>query len=240
MDLSNPVSAIVARIDARIYEVFSRSAAPVSGLKMASLINNASYPGVLAAMNRMVDQGILLMEPEGAAKLYRANREHILWPAIQAAVAAANGAMAALQKRIGRLLKEHVGVKVANEITLAVIGPVAQRKGAPDSDLDLLGIFPMHLDPEVIEAYAKTLDQRVRRWSGNGCNMTVVSTKQLNDMFTAEDPLIETWREEAVTFHGVDLRKRLTMLIPKAPKVPKSPKAPKVLEATPPEASSGE
>jgi hypothetical protein len=227
MDLSHPVSAVIVRIDARIYEIFSRSAAPVSGLKMTSLIGDASYAGVMAALNRLLDQGILLMEQDGAANMYRVNREHVLWPAISAAVAAANGAMEVLQNRIGRLLKEHLGVKIANEVTLAVIGPVAQKKGAPDSDLDVLGIFPMHLDPEVIEAYAGVLDQRMRRWSGNGCTLTIVSTKQLNDLFTAEDPLVDVWREEAVTFHGVDLRKRLTMMIPKAPKVPKAPRVPK-------------
>jgi hypothetical protein len=226
VDLSNPVSAIVVRIDARIYEIFTRSAAPVSGLKMTSLIGDASYAGVMAALNRLLDQGLLLMETDGAANMYRANREHILWPAISAAVAAANGALAELQKRISKLLREHVGAAVANEITLAVIGPVARRQGEPDSDLDLLGIFPMHLDPEVIEAFAATLGQRVRRWSGNECNLTILGTKQLKDMLTASDPQVELWRAEAVTFHGVDLGKRLRMMIPKVPKTRSAPRPP--------------
>jgi DNA-binding transcriptional ArsR family regulator len=229
MDLSHPVSAIVVRIDARIYEIFTRSAAPVSGLKMTSLIGDASYAGVMAALNRLLEQGLLLMERDGVANMYRANREHILWPAISAAVAAANGALALLQKRISKLLREHVGAAIANEITLAVIGPVVRGQGAPDSDLDLLGIFPLHLDPEVIEAFAVILDQRVRRWSGNACNLRILSTKQLNDMLTASDPQIEAWRAEAVTFHGVDLEKRLRMMIPRAPRGPKVPRAPKMV-----------
>jgi len=218
VDLSHPERAIVVRIDARIYEIFMRSAAPVSGLKMTSLIGDASYAGVMAALNRLLDAGILLMQRDGVSNMYRPNREHVLWPAIAAAVAAANGAMAELQKRISKLLREHLGAAVAHEVTLAVIGPVARHTGGPDSDLDLLGIFPLHLDPDAIEAYAVTLETRVRRWSGNGCTLKVLDTAQLNDMLTAGDPLLADWREGAVTFHGVDLEKRLAKMAREAAK----------------------
>jgi hypothetical protein len=209
VDLSNPVSTIIPKLDGSIYRVLARTTAPLTGARVAALAGKASYPGILTALSRLVHQGTVLVERAGSSYMYRANREHILWPAIEQAVAAADSVLPTLTQRLSQLIDEHLGTNDSRHCTLAIFGSVARETSTVDSDLDLVAVFPDHIPDEKRAEFVDALGVSTRRWTGNSCNVYAVSASRIRELVRAMDPIVESWRSDAVTFHGVDLRSRL-------------------------------
>ena len=209
MDLSNPVSAIIPKLDGNIYRVVARTTTPLSGARVAALAGKASYPGILTALSRLVLQGTVLVEQAGSSYMYRANREHILWPAIEQAVAAAESVLPTLRLRLSQLVDEHLGAKVSKDSTLAMFGSVARETSTAGSDLDIVAVFPDYLSEESGAELVDTLSESARRWTGNDCNVYVATASRLRELVNSKDPIVDSWRSDAVTFHGVDLHDRL-------------------------------
>ncbi|MEO6867665.1 MAG: nucleotidyltransferase domain-containing protein [Gaiellales bacterium] len=203
------MSAIISKLDGRIFQVLARTTAPLTGARVAALAGNASYPGILTALSRLVQQGTVLVEAAGSAYLYRANREHILWPAIEQAVSAADAALATLKTRMSGLVDEELGTKASREVSLAIFGSVARETSTVESDLDVVVVFPDALDNERASRLVDVLSESVRRWTGNQCNVYSVTTSRLRELVAAKDPIVGSWRSDAATFHGADLRDRL-------------------------------
>lgn len=53
------------------------------------------------------------------------------------------------------------------------------------------------------------LSESARRWTGNDCNVYVATASRLRELVEAKDPIVESWRSDALTFHGVDLGDRM-------------------------------
>ena len=210
MDLSNPVSTIIPKLDGNIYRVLARTTTPFSGARVAALAGKASYPGILTALRRLVLQGTVLVEQAGSSYMYRANREHILWAAIEQAVAAAESVLPTLRLRLSQLVDERLGATASKDSTLAIFGSVARGTSTVDSDLDIVAVFPDYLPEEGGAELVDALSESTRRWTGNDCNVYVATASRLRELVEMKDPIVESWRSDAVTFHGVDLQDRLT------------------------------
>jgi len=210
LDLSNPVSTIIPKLDGRIYQVLARTTTPLSGARVAALAGGASYPGILNALGRLVQQGTVLVEQAGSSYMYRANREHILWPAIEHAVAAAEAVLPTLKRRLSQLVEERLGAKDSENATLSIFGSVARETGTVDSDLDIVAVFPDSLSEEGVAELVDAVSESTRRWTGNDCNVYAATATRLRELIGTNDPIVESWRSDAVTFHGVDLQERLT------------------------------
>ena len=206
VDLSNPVSTIIPKLDGSIYRVLARTTTPLSGARVAALSGRASYPGILTALSRLVLQGTVLVEPAGSSYMYRANREHILWPAIEQAVAAAESVLPTLTLRMSQLVDERLGAKASKDSTLAIFGSVARETSTLDSDLDIVAVFPDYLPEESGSELVDALSGSARRWTGNDCNVYVATASRLRELVEAKDPIVESWSSDAVTFHGVHLQ----------------------------------
>ncbi len=208
--MSNPVSTIIPKLDGNIYRVLARTTTSLSGARVAALAGKASYPGILTALSRLVLQGTVLVEPAGSSYMYRANRDHILWPAIEQAVAAAESVIPTLRLRLAELVDERLGAKASKDCTLAIFGSVARETSTVDSDLDIVAVFPDYLPEEAGAELVDALSENTRRWTGNDCNVYVATASRLRKLVDGRDPIIESWRSDAVTFHGTDLKDRLT------------------------------
>lgn len=209
MDLSNPISAIIPKLDGSIFRVLARTTMPLTGARVAALAGRSSYPGILTALSRLVRQGTVLVESAGSAYLYRANRDHILWSGIEQAVAAAESVLPTITTRISRQVDKQLGIEDSNDSTLAIFGSVARETSTVDSDLDIVAVFPNALSDESIARLVDEISSSVRLWTGNSCNVYVATASRLRELVEAKDPIVSSWRDDAVTFHGVDLRDRM-------------------------------
>jgi len=209
VDLSNPVSTIIPKLDGSIYRVLARTTTSLSGARVAALAGKASYPGILTALARLVLQGTVLVERAGSAYMYRANREHILWQAIEQAVSAAGSVLPTLKLRLSELVRERLGARASTDCTMAIFGSVARGTSTVDSDLDIVAVLPDYLPEESGAELVDALSASVHRWTGNNCNVYLVTTNRLRELVETNDPIVESWRSDAVTFHGMNLRERL-------------------------------
>lgn len=209
MDLSNPVSAVVPSLEGRVLVVLDRAAMPLTGSRVADLVPGASNPGVRAALGRLVEQGTVLAERSSHAVLYRANREHLAWPAIEAAVALASRALDTLRDRIAGLVIERLGSARAARTTVALYGSVARGTSDRRSDVDLVVLTPDDVTPDEVEHLALGITAGVERWTGNACSVYELSTDRLVDLVRAVDPMVRSWLEDATTISGPDLRELL-------------------------------
>lgn len=206
MDLSLPVSAVVPSLEGRVLLVLAHADAPLTGSRIADLVPGASNPGVRTALGRLVQQGTVLAAASSHAVLYRANREHLAWPAIQATVDYATNAHAMLRDRVVALVTEHLGADRADRTTLALYGSVARGTSTRESDVDLVLVTPDDLTGADAERLVLDLTDRVERWTGNTCAVYELSTGRVAELVRDADPMVRSWLDDASTINGPDLR----------------------------------
>jgi hypothetical protein len=206
MDLSNPVSAVIPSLEGRVLLALSRTEVPLSGSRIATLIPGASNPGVRSALKRLVRQGTVLAERSSHAVLYRVNREHLAWGAIEAAVDFATRVDTMLTDRLEALLVDHLGWPLAQRTTVALYGSVARGTSDDDSDVDLVLVVPGVAPHETDDRLVIELTAKVELWTGNACSVYDLTPDRLSDLVRRGDPMVESWLADAITLHGPELR----------------------------------
>ncbi|NHT17978.1 nucleotidyltransferase domain-containing protein [Cellulomonas sp. IC4_254] len=147
----------------------------------------------------------MLAERSSHAVLYRANREHLAWPAIESAVRFATRALDALRDRLVATLVQHLGDDRAGRTTVALYGSVARGTADRRSDVDLVVLTPDDVGPDEVESLVLSVTAGVERWTGNACSVYELSTDRLAELVRAADPMVRSWLEEATTISGPDL-----------------------------------
>lgn len=205
MDLSHPVRSIIPSLEGEIYRVLARTTTSLSGSRIAELADDGSNAGIRVALRRLVEHGTVLSSSAGSAILYTANRDHVLWPTIESVVRAADGTLDTLTDRISTLTRRHVDARRAHGITIAIYGSVARGDSALNSDIDMVALFPTPGSVEADESLVDELRASVPSWTGNSCNIYALTAERLAELVAAGDPIVDSWRSEALTVFGPDL-----------------------------------
>jgi len=151
-------------------------------------------------LERLVDHGLVTAIPAARGNLYRLNRDHVLAPAVTAAVQARFEAERRLVETARRLTPK--------PLSLAIFGSVARSEATVDSDLDLLIIASDSPDPES-ETWLSQIDdleRQARIWIGNPLQTTTVTRKKLAAMVSAGAPIVDEWERDVRTIMGEDAR----------------------------------
>jgi predicted nucleotidyltransferase len=209
VDFTSPIGAIIPSLEGEIFTVLARTSAPLSGSRVALLAANGSNPGIRRALARLVRLGTVTAVPSGSSVLYSANREHLLWSAIEASVRSAERSLHEVKDRLSALADRHDAGSDGPATILALFGSVARGSSDAESDIDVLAVFPgprmSHADDNLIDEIVS----RVPLWTGNACSVYAITRAELADLVEREDSMVESWRSEADTFHGRDVRELL-------------------------------
>lgn len=209
MDFTSPVTAVIPSLEGRILIVLARAAQPLSGSRVAELIPEASNPGVRTALRRMTAQGVVLAQPSSHAILYSANREHLAWPAIQGVVDYATSVDATFRSHVLTAADRELGKTDGHRTTIALYGSVARRQARPDSDVDLVVLSPDDTDPAGVDRLVLALTAEVPTWTGNRCSVYDLTRTRLRELVASGDPIVASWRRDAITLAGPDFHERL-------------------------------
>ena len=206
MDLSQPLSSLAPSVDSDTLTVLARSAVPLTGRRVASLVRRGSQPRVQAILDRLVGEGLVDAQPAGRAVLYTLNREHLLAGPISAASSAADVLLERMKLESGSW-----GVPAVHA---SLFGSFARATGGSSSDVDVLVVRPDSVDDDasVLEqwvAQLAALEDRVRRWSGNPLSWFETTRNGLVTAVANDEPLLGSWRTDAVHLSG----ERLTRLL---------------------------
>lgn len=200
MKLEKPFEAIAPTLDGDVLMVLAGAEARFTGGQLARLIPDASAEGVRRAAQRLVVQGLVLMEQVGQAHNYSLNRDHLL----AGPVVAIAGAREAFANRV----REHVSGWSEQPEVVVLFGSAARGQMRSDSDVDLfvVGEGGERFDDQLVE-----LEQAVHRWTGNDARILMMAPQEVEDALGSEPVLDDITGEGQVVWGPAGwLRERRT------------------------------
>lgn len=196
MDLAHPMQSVIPSAHGAVLGVLARTFEPLTGRRIATLtrppFSQSRVNRVLAELTR---DGIVDVDSRPPARYYRLNRDHVAAPGILALASM----WQTLLDRIQASLSEWPTQPVATWL----FGSSARAEADAASDLDVLVVQPDHLsDQETWDGRLDDLAVQARRWSGNACELLVLTESELQDAVRRGHRLVDDLRQEAIHLAG--------------------------------------
>lgn len=141
------------------------------------------------------------MQTPSPYPLYVLNRDHVMAPHIES--------MTRARTDISRRMKDAITKWPVRPLHASLFGSFARGEAGIDSDIDLLLIRPRALRGRIEEAWLHQVDEverNTRLWTGNAAHIIDVAPATFHRMANAADPLVESWRTDAMHIDGLAVR----------------------------------
>jgi hypothetical protein len=188
VDFSQPFRALTPTLDGPVLRVLARTTHPLTRQQVADLVGEASQAGVRKVLRRLAGQGVVIEQRIGTHYAYVGNREHILWPAVEVFMSAAD--------RLDTAIREHVEAWEISALSVELFGSVATGTSTADSDIDLMVYRPSLADDQVglWDSQVAELRMAVERWTGNACEILEIDPRTLVEMAAEDEPVLKAPR----------------------------------------------
>jgi predicted nucleotidyltransferase len=193
VDLGSPLASLIGPIDAAVLGVLSRTSAPLAGRQVHRLAGVGSPAGVNSSLARLGATGLVLGSVRSYATLYRLNRDHLLWPAVESGLNA--------MMRFRSQIRSFADGGPAG-ISIVLYGSVERGDASADSDVDILVVFPDAVSSQQAEDFAFELGERIRLWTGNAAQVIRITESELSESANHDDPLVSTWLNHSEVLVG--------------------------------------
>jgi predicted nucleotidyltransferase len=199
MNLSEPLEGLTSLVAAAVLRALARSDEGFSGRQVHRLVGVGSTSSVHRSLTSLVETGLVLAEVRSPAIVYRPNRSHVLWPAVESALAA--------RDRVFESIRGFCAAKVPDDVPLSVIlyGSVARRDSTSDSDIDLLLVYPDGTYGEWLAGFAYELARYAERITGNAVQTVSIAHREVIDRRREGDAFIQNVYRDALTLAGPEL-----------------------------------
>lgn len=192
MDLSHPLRSLVPSLDFAALEVLAGTESALGTSRIQKLAGRGSWAGYQKVLDRLVEHGLVLSEPTNNGFSYRLNRQHLLAPAVLAAVTVRRELLSRLTAAVADLDPAPVHA--------SIFGSFARGHGNESSDIDLFVVLPSTTDPDRWRAQMTALQDQVLAWTGNRLEVLVLDQEQL--AAAADEPVLAVIQEEGITLAG--------------------------------------
>ena len=198
MDVSSPLRSLVPTLDSAVLAVLAGSESGFGPTQVARLAGRGSRAGVQLVLDRLVEHGLVLAEPTNRGYMYRLNRDHLLTPAVLAAVAVRSELLTRLTSAAQAL--------VPRPVHASVFGSFARGDGDQDSDVDLFLLTEADVtaDPSW-QRQMRLLEDLVHSWTGNRLELLTLDRDGLATAARNGEPIVEALRTDAVVLLGPDV-----------------------------------
>lgn len=199
MDLARPYTAISPTLDPAVLTVLAGTSRPLTGREVARLVGRASHSGVIAALERLVDQGVVDREEAGRAFLFTLNREHLAAPAVEV--------LADLREELLRRIRDRVERWNVKARHLSLFGSAARGDGGLDSDIDLFVVRfgAIERQEPVWREQVDLLGWQVERWTGNPARIVEVEEREVAPLREERPPIVDELLADAIGLVGPDV-----------------------------------
>jgi predicted nucleotidyltransferase len=209
VDHTNPLAVVTPTLDGPVLNALAATTGAATGAHVQRLAGVGSPDGVRRVLARLVGQGVVLFEEHAHATLYRLNREHVAVPAIIE--------LTRLRARIVELIGAEIADWRIQPSHASLFGSFARGQADVDSDIDVLLVA----NPPVTSAddwigQVDRLAGLIFRWTGNHAHIVDATQDTLIAMLRNDDPLITSWRADAVHLSGQRIMDLLRSLRPAA------------------------
>jgi predicted nucleotidyltransferase len=199
VDWSKPTEALIPGLEGVVLRQLYVVQAPQTAGDVHGRAGTGSRNGIRYALDRLAEQGIVTRTPAGNTAIYELNREHLAYPALEAALSEYNP-YGELRRRLRTLVADCAWNDESGlGPSLAIYGSVARGDARPDSDLDLLLIVPDGRDGDdpQVDDMSETLHVHVERWTGNRAHVDVRTRSAVEEARERRDPMFDSWQREA-------------------------------------------
>jgi predicted nucleotidyltransferase len=196
MNLSEPLDGLTSRVEAASLRVLARADAGFSGRQVHALAGVGSTSSVHRALAGLVEVGIVTSTPQPPAIVYRINRLHALWPAVELALAARAQVFAGIGAFCAEVLPREL------DLTVVIYGSVARSDSALASDVDVLVVYPDAIDPEARADFSYRIAGHIERVTGNEAQVFSIERAELAQRVAENDPFIANVLADGILVHG--------------------------------------
>lgn len=196
MELARPLAVITPTLDGDVLQVLARADADFTSGDIHRLLDGPSVRGILNALGRLTDQGIVHRRPAGRANLYRLNRQHLAAPYVI-------GIARLRDELLDRLGSEVRGWRSPPTYG-SLFGSGARRDHSAQSDIDVLLVRRDGVPDDVWDDQTDSLSALVTHWTGNDCRILTLP-HSLVEARGADEPVLAEVVRDGISFHG-DLR----------------------------------
>lgn len=205
MESENPLAVVTPTLDAAVLRALAATTGAATGAHVHRMAGAGSPDGVRRVLARLVLQGIVLAEDHAHATLYRLNRDHVATDAILE--------LTRLKGKIVDRIRGEIDEWTLSPLHASLFGSFARGDGDVDSDIDILLVAPTS---EINETgWAEQVDalaRHIQLWTGNMAQALDTTPETVQLMLRGADPLIESWRADAVHLAGLPLLDLLRQL----------------------------
>ena len=200
MDPVKPLRSIVPTVEGDVLTVLARTSAPLTGATVTRLCGRSDKQ-VRDVLARLTDAGLVDSARVGAAIQFKLNRDHVLAPPILSSVFACD--------TVEQWISDFISTAYPQPRAVVLFGSFARRDGTVDSDVDLLIVRPDSVDEDLTSWTEMRADliHCIERWTGNRCQLVEVSSANLTEAITSDQPLIQSLRMDGRVISGDSLDK---------------------------------
>ncbi|MGI8946067.1 MAG: nucleotidyltransferase family protein [Thermoleophilaceae bacterium] len=198
MDVSHPYTAIASGLDPDVLVTLAGTTRPLTGRRVAELAGH-SQRGVLRALDRFVEHGLVLRTPAGRALMHQLNREHLAAPAVEL--------LAGMRTELlNRLRVAFAGWEVP-PVHASVFGSAAREDGDTGSDIDLFVVRPASVDEETAawRSQVERLIDDARSWTGNHVTVIEQAEPDVGRLRRSKPPVLKELRRDGIHLAGTPL-----------------------------------
>lgn len=199
MDVARPYAAVSHTLDGEVLQVLARTTRVLTGREVAALTGRRSHSGVLDALHRLTEHGLVTRVELNRAYLFTLNREHLAAPAVEI--------LMGMRAEFLRRLRDSFNSWEITPAHVSMFGSAARGDGDTASDIDLLIIRPNDIadDNATWRAQLADLRDQIRRWTGNHAQIVELTDEEVVRLRQDERAIITALRSDAVVLHGPEI-----------------------------------
>jgi predicted nucleotidyltransferase len=199
VDVSRPISAIAPSLEGEVLQTLAGTTMVMTGRQVALMTGRRSHSGVLDALHRLAEQGLVDRVELNRAFLFSLNREHL----------AANAVIALTRLRItlvDELRREIAGWEIA-PIHASLFGSAARGDGDVHSDIDLFIVRPGAVNEEEPQWRTQVdgLSAKIGRWTGNRASIVDIAEAESARLKTERPPIVDSLDSDAIPLAGAPI-----------------------------------
>jgi predicted nucleotidyltransferase len=196
MDLSRPYAAIGPTLDPGVLTILAGTSRPMTGREIARLLGRPSHSGVIAALQRLVVQGLVDREEAGRAFLFTLNRQHLAAPLAEL--------LADLRGELLGRIRAAIETWTIKPAHLSLFGSAARGDGGTDSDIDLFVVRAESVEPgnATWREQLDLLTWQIERWTGNPARIAEVGQAEVGRLRKDRPAILDELRADAIGLAG--------------------------------------
>lgn len=196
MRLAHPMQSVIPSAHGAVLAVLARTSEPLTGRRIATLTSpRFSQSRVNRVLGELARDGIADVDVRPPASYYRLNREHVAAPGIVA--------LASMWQTLLDRIRASLPDWPTQPVAMWLFGSAARADADTASDLDVFVVRPDVLpDDEAWQGRLDHLADQVRRWSGNVCELLVLTESELQAAVQRGDQLVSELQRDAIHLAG--------------------------------------